>query len=153
VTIISIVISIAALLISLINLISSLSRSGLDRRLEYEQMRGRIQAKITFQGLELLSMVEELQLIDSTEAHELLRKLLRIMEGLTDMRRKLAELESQPAFGTSLLIGRLSTVVSSVDDTEPVFEQLRVAMRIPDLPKALRVADGLLDRILGDVKR
>ncbi len=145
-----VLISIAALIVSLVSLAFSLSRAGLDRRLQFEQMRGRVQTKLTTQGIELINMIEQLQLIDSTEAHELSIKLIKIAEGLMNARRTLTEFEKPPRFRTSRLIAGFAPIASSIDNMEPVFEKLRAAIQTTDLSKAARVADGLLVQLLGN---
>jgi hypothetical protein len=147
-----ITISVTALAVSAFSLILSTYRAGVDRRLQWEQFRGGIHARLTSRGVEILTMREELRRFPTDESNSLIQKLLRISEAIWDIRKILKRMETPPPFFASAMITQIAPIKSDLDDAEPIFEKLVGAIRISDMQKADKLANGLIERLCGSMK-
>jgi hypothetical protein len=144
-----IVISLIALAVSILSLIISSYRAAVDRRLQWEHLRGSVRTQLASRGVELLTLIEELRRFPGDESITLIGKLIQIAEGIIDIRRKLKEMEAPPLFFTSALVTRFAPIKSDLDDAEPIFDKLRSDIMESNFSEANKVADGLLVRIYG----
>ncbi len=140
-------ISLIALIVSIISLLISSYRAGVDRKLQWEQLRGSVHSRLTSHGVELITMIDELRQLHTDEAEGLAKKLILIGQGIVDVRKRLRKMERPPLFQTSALITKVAPIKSDLDDAEPVFEELNTAIRKANFSKASEIADGLLKRI------
>lgn len=145
-------ISLIALVVSIISLLMSSYRAAVDRNLQWEQMRGAIQVRLTARGLDMLTVLEEVRRSSKVEATDLSRKIIRVVDGLVDMRKKLMEMETLPRFTASNCIIRLTSIKSSLDDADIIFDKLQASILDGNLSDASSNADGLLERLYGTVK-
>ena len=116
-------------------------------------MRGSIHTRFTSRGVEVLTLIDELQSSNDEEAKILIKKLIRVLDGIVDTRKSLEGLISPPLFAPSLFMTKLSEIKSDIDDSDPVFEDLKIKLREKNYTKANLIADGLLGRILGKMKK
>lgn len=144
-----ITISLIALAVAIAGLLLSSYRAAVDRKLQWEQLRGSIHTQLTSRGVEVLTMIEELRHLRTNEVADLTGKLIRVAQGLVDIRKKLKEMEKPPWFLTSTLITRLAPITSDLDDAEPIFETLLAAIREANFARASVIEDGLVGRIYG----
>jgi hypothetical protein len=142
-------ISLIALAVSIASLAISSYRAAVDRRLQWEQLRGSVLARLTSRGVELLTLIEELRRFPGDETFAITRKLIRIAEGLVDIRQRLKRMESPPLFYTSAFVTRFAPIKSEVEDAEPVFDKLRSEVMQSDFSHASLTADGLIQRFYG----
>jgi hypothetical protein len=142
-------VSLIALAVSIASLGISSYRAAVDRRVQWEQLRGSILARLTSRGVELLTLIEELRRFPGDETFAIIRKLIRIAEGLVDMRQRLKRMEAPPLFYTSELITRFAPIKSEVEDAEPVFDKLRSDIMQSNFSEASLTADGLIQRFYG----
>jgi hypothetical protein len=145
-------ISLAALGVSMLSLWVSISRAAVDRRLQWEQMRGGMQTTLTAKGVELLTLIEELRRFSDDETLPLVDKLIRIAEGTVDIRQRLKRLGSPPFFSASHLTVELAPIKHDLDEAEPIFDKLRSTIAESKFSEAHRVADGLIERLYGSAK-
>src|SRR6185437_1752975 len=144
-----ITISIAALTASFLSLIISTYRAAVDRRLQWEQIRGDMQSRLTSRGVELLTLIEELNRFPGDETSDLIRKLIRIADGMVNIRQRLKEMKTPPWFYTSVLVTEVAPIKSELDEAEPVFDKLRSEIMGSHFPRASLTADGLIQRLYG----
>ena len=144
-----IVISLVALGVSILSFIIATYRAAVDRRLQWEQLRGDIRVRLTSRGVELLTLIEELRRFPGDESFTLTKKLICIAEGIIDIRQKLKRMEVPPLFFTSALITRFAPIKSNLDDAEPIFDKLRSEIMQSNFSYAIMTADGLLERVYG----
>jgi hypothetical protein len=101
----------------------------------------------------MLTMIEEVRRFPPDEATELREKLIRIAEGLVDMRKKMKDMETPPPFTVSYSIIGIAPIKSDLDDADLIFDGLRVSIREGKCSEASRKADGLLGRLYGAEKK
>jgi hypothetical protein len=142
-------ISLVVLVVSIASLAISSYRAAVDRRLQWEQLLGSVLARLTSRGVELLTLSEELRRFPGDETFAITRKLIRIAEGLVDIRQRLKRMESPRLFYTSALVTRFAPIKSEVEDAEPVFDKLRAEIMQSDFSQANLTADGLIQRFYG----
>jgi hypothetical protein len=145
-------ISLVALVVSIISLAISSYRAAVDRRLQWEQLRGSVQSRLTSRGVELLTLIEELRRFPGDETLAITKKLIRIAEALVDMRQHLKGMESPPLFHASSCITRFAPLKSEFEDAEPVFDKLRSEVMQSNFSQANLTADGLIQRLYGSEK-
>ena len=148
-TIDPIVVSVSALGVSIVSLLITAYRGGVEHRLQWEQMRGRAHTRLTSRAIELLTIVEDLRQVDSVQANAVIQRLVAVMQGLVEMRTSLKGMKSLGWFWPSLLSTKLEPIVSELDDADVIFDALGVAVQKRDLIEARTIADGLIERIYG----
>ncbi|MBI5770916.1 MAG: hypothetical protein HZA93_24270 [Verrucomicrobia bacterium] len=144
-----VVVSISALVVSIVSLVLTTRRAAVDRRLQWEQLRGRTHSRLTARGVELLTWIEEVRRVKPADSLSLTRKLIRISEGVIAMRKSLARMRYSSGLLSSTALTEMTPIVSDLDDADPIFEMLSVAVKKPDIVAAEVVADGLLRRFYG----
>ena len=147
--IVPIIISLIALGVSISGLVISTRRSAVDRQLQWEQLRGGVMSRLTSRGGELLTFIEELRRFPGDETVALIQKLVRIAEGVVDMRERLKRMGEPPLLSVSARITRFAPIKSDLDDTEPVFDMLRSEIMQSHFSRASTTADGLVQRLYG----
>ena len=80
-------ISLIALGVSIFSLIVALYNSEVDRRIQIEQLKGEMITRLTFRGIEMLGYIKQLENQKSEGADKLSQKLMKVMEGLVDVRQ------------------------------------------------------------------
>jgi len=146
-------ISLIALGVSIFSLAMSSHRAAVDRRVQWEQLRGAIQARLTARGLDMLTMIEEVSRSSTDQATDLTKKLMRIVEGLVDIRKRLKNMEELPPFTVSYCITGLAPIKSELDDADLIFDVLGASIREGKFSEASTAADGLLERLYGAEKK
>lgn len=144
-----IAISIIALAVSIVSLIIAFYNSHIDRRIQVEQIRGEMVNRLTIRGVELIAAIEKIEIEQTDEAVEILQTLLRVVQEMTDMRRRLKELPVIPPVLGSAVIPDLYRIRSEIEDMDPIFEALSKAIANKDLKEIRLGANGLLERICG----
>ena len=152
----STIISVIALVISIISFAISIYQSGIDRNLQFEQLRGNLLNELTAKGLKLATETQQLlaQIENNPEDQvqkklEVVRKLTRIAEGFIEMRKSLKALESPPFFSTSKLLTKFTPIESELNDLEIIFDELFKSLKNKNLNDVNSSADGIIKRLFG----
>jgi hypothetical protein len=142
-------ISLLALLVSVISLAVALYNTRVDRRIQLEHLKGEMMNRLTSRGIEILSHIEKLSLYPSEAVCEQCRQLIRVSEGIIEVRRVLKKFPELPLFPSSSALLQLQKARSSIEDAEPVFDRLGQAVSTLNLEEIGRISDGLVERLLG----
>jgi hypothetical protein len=146
---IELTISLVALSVSGISLYLSTPRAAVDRKLQWEQLRGNVLAKLTARGLELITLIQELMSSPSEEIVNLIHKLIQISKGIVSMREGVTRMEIPPSFRTSALLTRYAPIKTQLDNADLIFDKLKIAVRKKNMTEASELADGLYKRFYG----
>ena len=141
-------ISLIALCVSILSLLISVFQMRVDRGLQWEQLRGSLQTRLTIRCIEILALVDKITLNINPDSLSLIQKLTRMVEELVALRRDFRGLKNL-GIGKTLLLTKITAIKSDLDDADPVFDKLRLEISENDLVKANKTADGLLQRIFG----
>lgn len=123
--------------VSLTSLLLSIFNKQVDKKIQFEQVRGEIRTMLTSRGIEALEVMDKL---NYSPVHiELIDKLHRLLKGMVYVRTTLQDLK-YPA------VVELQKILSDVKDMEPVFESLFAKANSGDWSGANVVINGLLQR-------
>ena len=142
-------ISIAALIVSVISLMFAIYNFGVDRKIQFEQIKGELIYRLTFRGIEIISHIEKLCKCEAEEACERSKKLMKVSEGIVQIRKDLRELSKPPLFFVSSNVTELQQIRSEIQDAEPVFDKLNEAVSDLDFANIEKITKGLIERLWG----
>jgi hypothetical protein len=142
-------ISVIALVVSIFSLIVALYNSDVDRRIKIEQLKGEMVSRLTSRGIEMLGYIKRLDMQKSEEADELSQNLMKVMEGLVNVRQSLKKSPKPPPFLASAIVPSLQRIRNDIEDAEIVFDKLNEAFADWDLKEIEQITDGLLERFFG----
>lgn len=145
----TIVISLVALGISIISILISLYNSDVDRRIQIEQIKGEMITLLTYRGVEILSHIKRLEMKPSEEKVELLKDLIKVAEGIVNVRQSIQKLPKLSPILGSFMIPDLYKIRNQIYDAEPIFDKLIEAIDNGDLMLIRQATDGLIERLFG----
>jgi hypothetical protein len=148
----STIISIGALFVSIISLVIAVYNFGVDRRIQIEQLKGEMVNRLTFRGIEILSHIDKLCRCGTEETCDRSKRLIKVSEGIVQVRKELKGLSRPPLFFVSSRVTELHQIRSEIQDAEPVFDKLNEAISDLDLEKIERITEGLASRLWGSPK-
>jgi len=144
-----IVISVAALAVSTLSLAMTLLTAAVNRRLQWEQMRGEIVNRLTARGIEISMAVHTLRARNDPLTKPLTHQLIQVLEGLVGIRTRFRNMKLPAIFPYSMILTRMTPIKYEIDDVDPVFESMRSSIDDGNLEEAKKNADGLLRRFYG----
>ena len=97
----------------------------------------------------MLSYIKQLENQKLEVADKLSQNLMKVMEGLVDVRQSFKNYPKPPPFFGSAIIPGLQRLRNDIEDAEPVYDKLREAFADGDLNEIEQLIDGLLERFFG----
>ncbi|MBU4201009.1 MAG: hypothetical protein KKG09_03165 [Verrucomicrobia bacterium] len=140
--------SITALAISILSLLISLYRAGVDRRIQLEQLRGEMRTRLTSWAVDVLSMIEGLKNYPSPETVRTMEKLLDLAKATTDIRHGIQHLSVPICIPASLFAVEYHRLKNDTEDLEPLFNALSKEMEQSNFTKVNDIADGIIYRLV-----
>lgn len=141
--------SIAALGVSVVALAFSIRNAVFERRLQFEQVRSELRAKVTEWGIEVATLSDKLTSVNGDKQVVLAKTLVCVAADLVEIREGLRRLKFSTWSTNDALLGKLASLRGDVSEAEPVFERLRVVVSEDNLAEAQQAAIGLLERTRG----
>ena len=143
----AITISLIALVISFISFLIALYNSHVDRLIQIEQLKGEMVTRMTYRGLEILTHIKEVKMEPSEETVKLLNDLIKVAEGIVNIRQRLKKFPKVPFIGGSAIIPELHSIRNDIVDAEAIFDKLNKAVINWDLLEMRESIDGLIKRL------
>jgi len=137
-------ISLIALAVSVGSVLFSIHIAGLNRRMQFEQVRGNLTTRLTIRGLEIITLVHKLRSQEPRQI-KIMEILGKVADGIIIVREKLQTLSAPPFFTGTITLG-LINIKSDIDDSEHIFDTLKKAFENSDYQMMETIATGLLER-------
>ncbi len=145
----SLTVSISALGVSILSLLISVYRAGVDRRIQFEQRRGEIKTRLTFWGVDILSLIEGLKNPPSIDTIPVMQKLLSVANALVDIREQIQRLSVPVWLPVSLFAVNFQKIRNDTADLEPLIDELRRETKNRNFAKVNEIANGIIHRLTG----
>lgn len=146
-----IIISLIALAISIASVLFSMHNAGIDRRIQFEQLRGNMIIRLTIRGIEVATITQTL-LGQNTKQIKTVKMLTEIAKGIVEIREKLKSMTIPPFF-INTLTQSLYSIKSDIEDCEYIFDNLKKAVEESDFNEVQIIVTGLHERIYGKNKK
>ncbi len=142
-------ISLIALGISIFSLLIAFYNSDVDRRIQIEQLKGEMLTRLTYRGVDIIGDIKKLEMTPSEETFELLKDLIKVAEGIGNIRQGIMQLPKTPPIFGSAIMPSLQRTLNDIDDAEPIFDKLSEDIANWDLKEVRQTTDNLLERLFG----
>jgi hypothetical protein len=144
----TLVVSLVALVLSVVNFVLYFLKGNVDRRLQYQHVHSEAMLDLTNMAVALLSHVESLASDQSCDSCTARSTIIQAITGLTGLRERLRKM-SAPKIGSSLVLPDLDQIRNDIKEMDPTVQDIGRSVAAGKSVQARRVAELLLDRIHG----
>ena len=145
----SVLISIAALIISLISLLISFYRAGIDRRIQLDQARSQATIKLTTWCVDILPLIEEMRKMQFNNKEKSITKLLELATAIVCVRDRLQHLQFNKWIPASLFAVEIHKLKNDVEEIEPLFKCMLRAYKDNNINCVVEYAEGIIGKVAG----
>ena len=106
-------------------------------------------SSLTYRGVDIIGDIKKLEMTPSEETFELLKDLIKVAEGIGNIRQGIMQLLKTPPIFGSAIMPSLQRTLNDIDDAEPIFDKLSEDIANWDLKEVRQTTDNLLERLFG----